>query len=333
MFCMPLRNAACTLALFIACAVAGILRSAELPQTRENWKIELIAEAPKIKYPSVVVCSPDGKVFVAEDPMDITRPANVAEGRIICFHPDGHTTVFADNLHAVFGMQYLEGKVYVLHNPRFSVFRDDDGVGTNRAEVIEQTNPNPWALDWNDHVPANFRLGMDGRFYVAVGDKGIFGAVGRDGSRVNLRGGGILRLRPEGTELEIYSSGVRNILDVAMTDEDEIFTYDNTDENQWMGRLTHMVDGGFYGYPFDFIPQRPYTLWMMADYGAGAATGTLVYNDNALPEEYRGNLFLADFGQRNVRRVAVERSGGTIPAVWGEKKFLKSPPDFSPAGL
>ena len=326
---MPLWNRASA----IICFAGAVLSASEFPQTRPNWKIELIAAAPKIKHPSVVACSPDGKVFVAEDPMDITRPAHVAEGRILCIHPNGRTTVFTEGLYAVFGMQYLQGKLYVLHNPRFSVFHDDDGIGKDRAELIEQTNPNPWALDWNDHVPANFRLGMDGRFYIAVGDKGIFGAVGRDGKRVDLHGGGILRLRPDGTELEVYSTGVRNILDVGMTDEDEIFTYDNTDENHWMGRVTHMVDSGFYGYPFDFIPQRPYTLWMMADYGAGAATGVTCNTSDALPPDYRNNLFLADFGQRNIRRIQIARGGGTFRAAHDENIFINPPADFRPVGI
>src|SRR6185436_11908747 len=128
--------------------------------------------------------------------------------------PDGRHSVFATNLYAVFGMQYLEGKLYVLHNPKFSVFTDDNGTGRDRSELIESTHPNPWALDWNDHVPANFKLAMDGYFYLAVGDKGIYGAVGRDGKRLDLHGGGIVRLRPDGTGLEIYCTGVRNILDV-----------------------------------------------------------------------------------------------------------------------
>src|SRR5262249_21332543 len=171
------------------------------------------------------------------------------------------------------------------------------------------------ALDWNDHVPANFRLAMDGFLYVAVGDKGVFGAVGRDGKRVDLHGGGILRLRPDGTALEVYCTGVRNSLHVALDDDDEIFTYDNTDEHNWMSRLTHMVDGGFYGYPYDFVPRRPYTLWMMADYGAGAATGALCYTEDALPPEYHGNLFLADFGKRQVPRVGVARDGAAVPVA------------------
>src|SRR5437867_9332019 len=54
--------------------------------------------------------------------------------------------------------------------------------------------------------------------------------LGKDGSKAELHGGGILRFRPDGTQLEVYSSGTRNHLDVAINAEDEIFTYDNTDD-------------------------------------------------------------------------------------------------------
>lgn len=327
-------------ALLGAWAVRGVAAHAgppaSLPRPPAGWALEVVAAAPRVRHPSVVCCAPDGRVFVAEDPMDIRLPnADAKQGRIVCLHPDGRTTTFAEGLHAVFGMQYLDGKLYVLHNPKFTVFIDDAaaGVGKDRRDLIESTNPNPWALNWNDHVPANFRLAMDGYFYVAVGDKGVYGAVGADGKRVDLRGGGILRLRPDGSELEVFSTGVRNILDVAINDEDELFTYDNTDEHDWMGRLTHMVDGGFYGYPYDFVPRRPYTLWMMADYGAGAATGADCYTGDALPPEYHGNLFLADFGKRNVLRVRVERDGATYKAVSREDLFTNVPADFRPVGI
>ena len=304
-----------------------------LPQPPAGWKIEVMASAPDVQHPSVVCAAPDGRVFVAEDPMDIRLPADSANGRILCFHPDGRQTVFAEKLFAVFGMQYLEGKLYVLHNPRFTVFRDQEGVAKDGFDLIESTHPKPWALDWNDHVPANFKLAMDGYFYIAVGDKGLYGAVGRDGRRVDLHGGGIVRIKPDGTGLEAFSTGVRNILDVALNSEDEIFTYDNTDEHEWMGRLTHMVDGGFYGYPFDFIPRRHYTLWMMADFGGGAATGTLCYNEDALPPEYHGNLFLADFGKRQILRVRLDRVGATFQVRSKEEFFRNPPEDFRPVGI
>ena len=313
--------------------VSSVLAVA-VPKTLPGWRMELMAESPQVSYPSVVCSAPDGRIFVAEDPMDIrTAHADATEGRILCRHPDGHFTVFAEQLHAVFGMQYLEGKLYVLHNPKFTVFTDNDGVGRDGVDLIEQTNPNPWALDWNDHVPANFRLGMDGYFYVAVGDKGLYGAVGRDGSRVDLPGGGILRLRPDGTKLEVFCRGVRNIMDVALNAEDELFTYDNTDEHDWMGRLTHMVERGNYGYPHDFVPRRPYTLWMMHDFGGGAATGVECDTEGVLPMEYQGNLFLADFGKRQLLRVPIRQAGATYEVVKPMEMFPNPPEDFRPVGI
>src|SRR5688500_7270900 len=113
---MLVRSLFLSFVLFCGSSVCGGL---VLPQPIAGWRIELIAEAPKIKHPSVVACAPDGRVFVAEDPMDISLPkADATEGRILCLHPDGRVTVFAEKLHAVFGLQYLEGKLYVVHAPK-----------------------------------------------------------------------------------------------------------------------------------------------------------------------------------------------------------------------
>src|SRR5207244_11955163 len=102
-----------------------------------------------------------------------------------CIHANGQMTMSPTSLYAVFRMNYLEVKLYLTHAPKFSVFTDDNGIGRDRVDLIESLNPRPWASDWNDHVPANFRLAMDGYFYMAVGDKGIYGAVGPDGNRVD----------------------------------------------------------------------------------------------------------------------------------------------------
>jgi putative membrane-bound dehydrogenase-like protein len=321
--------------VILVVALWPVVRAAEssIPKVREPWRMELVASAPQIRHPSVVCVAADGRIFVAEDPMDINAPADSRQGRVIWFHPDGSRSVYATNLYAVFGMQYLEGKLYVLHNPELTVFVDGGKQGTSSEKLIESTNPNPWALDWNDHVPANFKLAMDGYFYFAVGDKGIYGAKGKDGRQIFLHGAGIVRMRPNGTGLEIYCTGVRNILDVALTTEDEIFTYDNTDEHDWMGRLTHMVDGGYYGYPFDFVPRQKYTLWMMHDFGGGAATGTFAYTEDALPEEFRDNLFLADFGKRQILRVKIEREGATFKVRSFEEMFIDPPEEFRPVGI
>jgi putative membrane-bound dehydrogenase-like protein len=323
------------IAIALTAAAPAATPASATPASAPGWKIELVAQAPDIRHPSVVCTAPDGRVFVAEDPMDIREdmPASSRHGRIVCLHPDGRRTVFAEKLHAVFGMQYLEGNLNVLHNPLLTVFRDEDGVGRGARDIITHTLPEPWAQDWNDHIPANFKLGMDGWFYLAVGDKGLYGCTGSDGRVLNLRGGGIVRFRPDGSGLEIFSTGVRNILDVALNAEDEMFTYDNTDEHEWMGRFTHMVEAGDYGYPHNFIPRRPDTLWMMHDFGAGAACGTICATDAALAPEMAGHVFIADFGQRQVTRVKMQRDGATWRVTGSEGIFQNPPDDFRPVGL
>ena len=320
-----------------------------LPKVHANWKVETILQSPELIDPSVVCVAPDGRVFVAQDPIDMNSslPSNSAGDSILCLHPDGRITVFATNLHAVFGLAYLDGKVYVHHTPQFSVFTDDQGVGKDREDLFT-TNPNPNlnGRGFNDHIPSNLRLGMDGWFYMTTGDKGIYGAVGKDGSKVNLQGGGIMRFRPDATHLELYANGTRNHLDVAINSEDEMFTYDNTDDGLgWFTRVSHMVDGGFYGYPYDYKPQRPYTLWMMTDYGGGSPTGAIAYNEDALPEEYRGNLFLCEWGRRQLLRLKVSRDGATYKIdsrvqvdahdfmIQGSKEFRPNGIAISPDGL
>ena len=303
------------------------------PKGPADWKIEVVAEQRKVNYCSVVCCAPDGRVFLAEDPMDMIGPPNQPIDRILCLHPDGKITVFAEKLYAVFGLVYMDGKLYVHHSPKFSVFDDGGTVGKNRVDLIDCTHPKPWG-GMNDHIPSNMRLAMDGWFYMCTGDKGIYGAVGKDGSKAEIHGGGVMRLRPDGTKLEVFSTGTRNHLDVALNPEDEMFTYDNTDDgNGWWTRLTHMVDGGFYGYPYDYKPKRPYTLWMMGDDGGGSPTGGLAYNEDALPEEYRGNLFMCEWGKGQIARFIVERDGGSFKKVRRDNFVTKGTKDFRPVGI
>src|SRR5258706_5121062 len=62
----------------------------------KDWKLEVLKEKPNIYVPSVVAAAPDCRIFVAEDPMHQNRPGNKPADRILCFHPDGKMTIFAD---------------------------------------------------------------------------------------------------------------------------------------------------------------------------------------------------------------------------------------------
>jgi putative membrane-bound dehydrogenase-like protein len=325
----------------------------DTPKAPPGWKVEGLARAPKIQHPSVVCCAPDGRIFVGEDPVDMHLPSGAEADRILCFHPDGRVTVFAEKLHAVYGLLYLDGKLYVHHTPKLSVFADDGtGVGKDRTDLFDCTNPDPWNTHgFNDHIPAQIRLAMDGFIYMSVGDKGVYGMVGKDGKKAELRGGGVVRFRPDGTDLEVFSSGTRNHLDMSINAEDDLFTWDNTDDGRgWWTRFTHIVDGGFYGYPWDYWPNdptpqkveeqiksgkpgQPYTLWRMAEYGGGSPCGAVGYNEDGLPAEYRANnLFHCEWGKGHVARFVVERAGGSYKVVKREE-FLTPGGEFRPLGI
>ena len=108
----------------------------------------------------------------------------------------------------------------------------------------------------------------------------------------------MLRCRLDGTGLEVFSTGTRNHLEPNLDDRDNLFTYDNTDDGLgWWTRVTHHIDGGYYGYPFDYHTRTDRMLPRMAEYGGGSPCGGVFYGEDAWPEKYRGRALLGRVGQ------------------------------------
>lgn len=298
-----------------------------------GFAVDLVAQSPEILWPTAVTCLDDGTLLVGEDRMDMPGPTDQPVDRLIALHfqPDGSTTktVFAERLNAVMGLELVDGDVFVMNMPYLTRLRDvnGDGVADERKEVLTTLGPNAPGHPggFNDHIVSGIRLGLDGFLYVAVGDKGIPRAIGTDGRELTLRGGGVVRVRPDGSRLEIVASGLRNVLDVAIDARGEMFTYDNTDDGLgWWTRLTHVVNGGYYGYPWDYKEHPERFLPCMADYGGGSPCGGLVYREAAWPEELRGNLFYCEWGRGSLRRFVLEAKGTTFG--------VKTAEDFVTAG-
>src|SRR5438105_15322725 len=100
-----------TLPLLISFVATGVaVGGADAPKGPSDWKVEVVAEQPTVNYCSVVCCAPDGRVFLAEDPMDMIGPPNQPIDRILCLHPDGKITGFAYKLSGVFGLHSMAGQ-------------------------------------------------------------------------------------------------------------------------------------------------------------------------------------------------------------------------------
>lgn len=287
-----------------------------------DFKVERLYGVPDIEAPSVVTCDDDGNLFVGEDPMDMRGPTSKEFDRVlfIKFGPDGkplRKTVFCDNLAAVFGLVWHNDALYVMHAPHFSMFKDTDGDGVAdiRKDLATGFGPPAGVYGFNDHIVTGTRLGLDGLIYISVGDKGVPKAVGSDGSAITLEGGGVIRMKVDGSRLEIVSSGTRNHLDVAMDSLDNIFSYDNTDDGLgWWTRFTHHVPTGYYGYPYDYHPHPDRHLPRISEHGGGSPVGAACYREAGWPATYIDSPFFCEWGKQKVQRFKLKKKGASFEA-------------------
>ncbi len=304
---------ALTVAALLAVAAAA---QAAMPKVPDGFRIRLVAAVPAVQFPSQVAVAPDGSLFVGEDPMDQVGPASKPIDRILLFREGKEPVVFAEKLNAIFGMAWHEGALYVMNMPNLTVLRDRDGDGKadERKELFTNLGvPAGFPNDFNDHIVSGLKIGMDGFLYISVGDKGVPKATGPDGRTAQVRGGGTLRCRLDGTGLEVFSNGTRNHLEPNLDDRDNLFTYDNTDDGLgWWTRVTHHVDGGYYGYPYDYHKRTDRMLPRMAEYGGGSPCGGVFYGEDAWPEKYRGCVFWAEWGKRSVQAFRMVPDGATF---------------------
>ncbi|HEV3165065.1 MAG TPA: HEAT repeat domain-containing protein [Isosphaeraceae bacterium] len=285
------------------------------PKVPEGFEVVTVASVPAVNFPSQLATAPDGSLFVAEDPMDQVGPYEADMGRILVFRGNQQPFVYAQGFRAIFGMAWHNGELYVMNMPRLSVVRDTngDGVADEVKDILTNLGPGPKAGSLNDHIVSGLQFGMDGYLYISVGDKGVPGAKGPDGRTVQLIGGGIIRCRPDGTGLEVYSSGTRNHLEPNLDARDNLFTYDNTDDGDgWWTRVTHHIDGGYYGYPYDYHDRQHRMLNRMAEYGGGSPCGGLIYKEDAWPEKYRGLAFWAEWGKGKVQAFRFKPESSTF---------------------
>ncbi len=288
---------------------------ADLPQVPDGFAIRLVASVPAVEYPSQVATSPSGDLFVAEDPMDQVGPYEAFDARILRFHDGDEPVEYAKGFRAIQGMAWHDGALYVCHMPYLTIVRDTNGDGkadekTDLFKDLGQTANK----GLNDHIVSGIQFGMDGWLYISVGDKGVPGATRpEDGVKVQLKGGGTLRCRPDGRELEVYSSGTRNHLEPNLSALDDLFTYDNTDDGDgWWTRVTHHINGGYYGYPYDYHDRPDRFLPPMGEYGGGSPCGGIVYKEDQWPEKYQGMAFWAEWGKGKVQAIRFKPHGSTF---------------------
>jgi putative membrane-bound dehydrogenase-like protein len=246
-------------------------------------------------------------------------------------------TVFAKGFNSIQGLAYHEGTLYVMHAPFLTALRDTKGTGVadERRELLTGLGLTPEKNPTRLHCANGVVPGHDGWLYLALGDNGI--DVPRpEGDRLVLRGGGILRCRPDGRDLHVFATGLRNIYDVALDAELNVFVRDNeNDGGTYMIRVCHSFFGADHGYPYHYEERPDEALPPLADLGLGSSAGGVCYLERQFPPAYRGDLFFCEWG-RSVVRYQPRRAGSAFGQV-KEIEFAagdpKDPYGFKPTDL
>ncbi len=305
---------------------AKILKEVTVP---EGFDLNLFAVPPSFNYPVFIAAAPNGDLYVSCDGNGAQGTAP-KRGRIVRLRDtdgDGRadeTKEFVKNLDAPRGLLWDHDRLYVIHPPNLSAFIDADGDGVSeKTEVLVE------GIGWDykgrpaDHATNGLSLGVDGFLYIAGGDFSIMKTTGSDGTTLQHRNGGVIRVRPDGSKLEIYATGTRNILEVAVSPEMEIFTRDNTnDGGGWNVRFHHFTGLTDHGYPRLYKNFSDEIIEPVSDYGGGSGCGA-VYIDEPGMGEWNNAPFTADWGTGALWRHSLKPKGATFEETEKPQPFIK----------
>ncbi|HEX6544993.1 MAG TPA: sorbosone dehydrogenase family protein [Bryobacteraceae bacterium] len=283
------------------------------PKAPEGFKVELYAS--QLDEPRKITKAPNGDLFVAES----------GSGKIRVFRGVTHdgkaeqSTVFAERLHQPYGMAFYppgdNPKWLYIGNTnsvvRYPYTNGDTGAKGKSETVIAQIPGG------GGHWTRDLAFSPDGtKLFVAVGSRS--NVDDPETHPAEHHRANILEYTPDGKFVKVYAWGIRNPAGIAIQPETgalwcSVNERDNLGDNLVPDYITHVQEGGFYGWPWYYIgdhrdtrvPDRHPELKdkvIVPDVllqPHNASLGILFYEGKLFPSEYHGDIFAAEHGSWN----------------------------------
>ena len=247
--------------------------------------------------------------------------------------------VINDTLLECRGLLYAHGALYANANNSKTLVRLRDTKGTGQfdetTELLKteggvghgrnhlKLGPDGWlwiAHGNNVHLPKNLstnsplRNFAHDRLIPCPWDAGMF-----DGD-VLLPAGHILRMKPDGTEVQLWAGGLRNPLDVAFNEHGDLFTFDA--DMEWdvgcpwymPNRVLHIVPGADYGWRRGtgrWPAWYPDTLPSVVDIGLASPTAVTFGHGAKFPAKYQKAFYICDWAYGRILAVHMTPQGAS----------------------
>ncbi len=285
-----------------------------LPKVPPGFTVDLWADG--LVNPRKIIAAPNGDIFVAEsgpNRVSVLRPG--ADGKV------AGQKVFAAHLHQPFGIAFYppgpDPKYVYIANTGSVVrypYKNGDMDATGPQEMIVPDIPGGGRLAGGGHWTRDVVFSLDGKkMFVSVGSHSNVSDDALEKHRAD-----ILQYNPDGTGFRIYAAGIRNPVGLAVDPSTGILwasvnERDELGDNVPPDYITHIEDGGFYGWPWYYIgshqdPRHKGAHPELADkvivpdvliQTHSASLCMTFYEANQFPAEYHGYAFAAEHGSWN----------------------------------
>ena len=255
------------------------------------------------------------------------------------------STLYADGFNSEIdgiasGVLPHQGTVYFTNIPSLTAF-----TGTNKAETRKDLSTGYGVrFNFTGHDMHGLAIGPDGKLYYSIGDRGAH-VVTPTNTIATPDAGSVFRCDLDGSNVELFATGLRNPQDLLFNEVGDLFTGDNDCDQGDMERLVHVVEGGDSGWRVGYQhapmgnagPWNRERLWLPRHAGQPAnhlaplanledgPSGITYYPGTGLNDSYRGALFITTF-VGNVARSGIFayklKSAGATYAVDTAERFL-----------